>query len=218
MLIRFLLVVSLFFIMSNSFANGPIKYVALGDSYTIGTGAQPPESWPSVVTDRLQKKGIPIELVANVARNGWTTKDVIDYELPYAIKSKPNVVSILIGTNDWVQGFSVEIYRKNIQIIFDELVKLVGSSNVIVITSPDFSISPAGSGYSSGRNIPQGLSEFNNVLHEEAKLRNLKVIDIYPLSQTMGKDSSFFSDDGLHPSAKGYALWADLIEPSFLPK
>ena len=57
-----------------------IRYVAVGDSYTIGTGASPERSWPMqlVVKFRLREK--PFTLIANLARAGWTTQQVIDYQ------------------------------------------------------------------------------------------------------------------------------------------
>src|SRR5438270_6257284 len=80
----------------------PIRYVAIGDSYSIGEGATPNESWPAVMTQHLNEKGLHVDLVANPSRTGWTTKDAIDRELPIFIKSNPTFATLLIGVNDWV--------------------------------------------------------------------------------------------------------------------
>src|SRR5947208_515847 len=61
---------------------GTIRYAAIGDSYSIGEGAKPDESWPAVLTSHLREKGIKIELVANPSRTGWTIQNAIDRELP----------------------------------------------------------------------------------------------------------------------------------------
>ena len=192
-----------------------IRYVALGDSYTIGTGATPEESWPAVVTERLQQKGVPIELVANLGHNGWIAQNLIDGELPELKKLKPDFVTLLIGTNDWVQGVDEKTYEEHFRRILDELLTQVAASKILVVTSPDFSVSPQGAGYGSGRNIAEGMDRFNQIAKKEAKARKIKIVDVYPLSQTMKGKLSFFAEDGLHPSAKGYKLWADLIEPAF---
>jgi len=71
---------------------------------------------------------------------------------------------------------------------------------------------PQGSLFSAGRNISQGLAEFNQIIKSQAHAFNLRVVDLYPLSQTIG---TLFSPDGLHPSAEGYGRWAALIEPAF---
>jgi lysophospholipase L1-like esterase len=88
----------------------PVRYAALGDSYTIGTGAQPDESWPAVVTARLRAQGIPIELVGNLGHDGWTSQNLIDGELPLLQGLKPDYVTLLIGVNDWVQGVDAGIF------------------------------------------------------------------------------------------------------------
>jgi len=197
-------------------AQSSIRYVALGDSYTIGSGASPEESWPAVITQRLQKKGIPIELVANLGREGWTTADLIEYQLPVFAKIRPDRVSVLIGVNDWVRGVDASVFEGHFHFILDKILEVVPDhKNVIVVTIPDFSVMPAGSQYSGGRDISAGIASFNQIIKKEAALHGLNVVDLYPLSQTMGSDQTLSASDGLHPSAKGYALWADLIEGFF---
>jgi acyl-CoA thioesterase-1 len=214
--LKFVLTFLLFFVTSPMSAQQSLRYVALGDSYTIGTGATPDESWPAVVTKRLQGQKIPIELMGNLGVSGWTTQDVIFGELPQFKKLKPDVATLLIGTNDWVQSMPESVFRKNLQIILDQVLQVIpNKKHILIITVPDFSVTPLGKDYSSGRDISQGLKAFNRIIKEEAKARTLKVVDIYSLSKTFDKDASLISKDGLHPSAKGYAKWADQIEPAF---
>ena len=76
-----------------------MRYLALGDSYTIGTGASDEShSWPSIIARRLNAE------LTNPSVNGYTTLDLIRDELPYLERIKPDLVSILIGVNDLVQG------------------------------------------------------------------------------------------------------------------
>src|ERR1700741_3731165 len=81
-----------------------IRYVAIGDSYSIGEGASPDESWPALLTCHLRDRGLDIQLGTNPSVTGWTTQDAIDRELPVFVRAKPNFASLLIGVNDWVQG------------------------------------------------------------------------------------------------------------------
>lgn len=191
------------------------RYVALGDSDTIGTGARLEESWPVLCTTRLQKKGFRIELVANLGQNGWTSQNLIDDELPPLKELKPNFVTLLIGVNDWVQGVDAPTFQRHIEYIYDELSNILPSpKDILIVTIPNSSVTPVGIQFSHGRDIAQGIKEFNQIIIKEAQLRGLKAVDLFPLSQTMGKDPSLIAQDGLHPSAKGYAQWADLIEPA----
>jgi len=207
-----------------------IRYVALGDSYTICEGAKWEESWPVILTDKLNKAGVPTELIANPSRTGWTTQDLIDNELPIFDSSAATFATLLIGVNDWVQGVSAEQFHQNLNFILDHVVKklAVGNSQsakenigklptedcrLVLITIPDFSCTPEGPKYSNGRNISEGLSEFNKIIMSEAEKRNLKCVDIFPISQKMKDQPDLVSADNLHPSAKEYAIWENLIYP-----
>jgi acyl-CoA thioesterase I len=211
-----LFMIFFFLLGASTLAQSSIHYVALGDSYTIGSGGTPDESWPAVITQRLRKKGIPIELVANLGREGWTTQDLINYQLPVFVKIHPDLVSVLIGVNDWVQGVESPVFEEHFHFILDKVLEVIPDhKKVIVVTIPDFSVMPVGRQYSGGRDISAGIASFDQIIKKEAALHGLKVVDLYPLSQTMGGDPLLSASDGLHPSAKGYSLWADLIEKAF---
>lgn len=190
------------------------RYVALGDSYTIGEGAEENESWPMLLTKHLQEQGVAIQLVANPSVTGWTTKEVIERELPILETSRPTFVTLLIGVNDWVQGVSPMEFGERLAEIVDRIqAVLPHQGKVILITIPDFSVTPNGGKYGNGRDIAQGIAGFNDVIKEEAARRSLCVVDIYPLSQEL-KDGRFISRDNLHPSATAYGRWEQTIYPA----
>jgi lysophospholipase L1-like esterase len=192
----------------------PIRYVALGDSYTIGTGATEAQSWPALLTKHLKENKVNIELIANPSHNGWTTQDVIDNEFSVLDRSKATFVTLLIGVNDWVQGVDAATFQKNlIKIIEHTQQQLPDKSKLLLVTIPDFGVTPTGAHYSGGRDISKGIAEFNKIILDEAKKRNLKTVDIFERSKEMGKDNSLIAGDGLHPSAKEYAIWETLIYP-----
>src|SRR5437899_10437848 len=85
-----------------------IRYVAIGDFYSIREGASPDESWPALLTRHLNAQGLDVDLVANPSRTGWTTQQAIDLELQIFLGSKPNFGTLQIGVNDWVQGIDAE--------------------------------------------------------------------------------------------------------------
>ncbi len=196
---------------------GTIRYVAIGDSYSIGEGASPNESWPALLTRHLNAQGVHVDLVANPSRTGWTTKDVIDRELPTFRDLKPNFGTLLIGVNDWVQRIDAETFRKHFVFIVDQMLEVLGDKKrLLVVTIPDFGVTPTGPKCSRGRDISEGLSRFNQIVTEEATKRGLRVVDIFPLSKKMGEDKSLVGKDGLHPSAKEYAKWEKIIFPAAL--
>jgi acyl-CoA thioesterase I len=191
-----------------------IRYVAIGDSYSIGEGALPSESWPAILTRHLNEHGVPIDLVANPSVTGWTTQQAIDNELPVFRRVNPTFGSLQIGVNDWVQGVDEKTFRQRLGLLMDEMLKSLGANNrLLIVTIPDFGVTPTGPKYARGRNISEGISSFNRIILEESKNRRLAVVDVFHASQKMAQDSSLIASDGLHPSAKGYAEWEKIIFP-----
>src|ERR1700682_5907829 len=101
-----------------------IRYVALGDSYTIGTGASgPAHSWPAIIAERLERQTGHQVSLANPAVNGFTTQDLIEHELPLITELKPDLVTILIGVNDLVRERTPADYRAAVTKIYNEVAK-----------------------------------------------------------------------------------------------
>jgi lysophospholipase L1-like esterase len=162
----------------------------------------------------LNEQGLKVELVANPSVTGWTTKDAIERELSIFIESKPTFASLLIGVNDWVQGVDETTFRKHFTYLLDQMLQILPDKRkLLVVTIPDFGVTPTGPKYSRGRDISEGLNHFNEIVIEEAKNRSLPIVDIFPLSKKMGEDRSLVAKDGLHPSAKEYAEWEKVIFP-----
>lgn len=192
-----------------------LRYIALGDSYTICTGTtDPSEQWPQLLAEHLRQAGIPIGTVTNPSRNGFSTQNLIDHELPLLKDGTYDFATLLIGVNDWVRDVDAKRYHKNLGYIIDEVQKsLTNNKQLILITIPDFGMTPQGALYSGGRDISKGISEFNAIIKAEATKRGLVCIDIFPLSKGMKDHKDLIAADGLHPSAKEYALWEKLMFP-----
>lgn len=194
-----------------------IRYAVVGDSYSCGEGAKPSESWPALLTQHLKTQGLDVDLVSNPSVTGWTTKDAIDKELPKFVSSNPNFATLLIGVNDWVQSIDETTFRNRFSYLVDSMLAVLpNKKRLLVVTIPDFGVTPTGPKYSRGRNIHEGISQFNQIVTEEARKRGLTVIDVFPLSKKMGHDKSLVAKDGLHPSAKEYVEWEKIIFPAAL--
>jgi len=92
----------------------PERFLALGDSFTIGTGTTPDRSFPAVLARLWTESGRSVVL-SNPAVNGYTTDDLIDAELPLVVSFRPTLVTLLIGANDIVQGSSDDRYRRHVR-------------------------------------------------------------------------------------------------------
>lgn len=191
---------------------GPLRYVALGDSYTIGTSVSVRERWP----DQLVA-GVPeLQLVANLAVNGFTSRDVIEVQLPKLDALRPEFVTLLIGVNDVVQGVPPATYRENVRRILDDLVGRVGAERIVVVTTPDYTVTPAGADYGDPATQSAAIRANNAILLEVALIYAIPVVDIHDISLRADTDPGLVATDGLHPSGAQYALWVERIQPAVL--
>ncbi len=198
---------------SKSAAAG-LRYVVLGDSYTIGTSVSMVERWPNQLVAALGDAPASLELVGNVAVNGYTSRDVLVLELPQLVALRPDFVTLLIGVNDVVRGVSHEAYRRNVEAILDDLVVRVGADRILVITTPDYTVTPAGGRYGDPAIQAAGIRANNEILTSLAGERGIAVVDIHDISLRAASDRALVASDGLHPSGKQYALWVERILPS----
>ena len=191
-----------------------LRYVALGDSYTIGTSVGIPERWPDQLVAALGAEPPTISLVANLAVNGFTARDVIDVEMPHLQALQPEFVSLLIGVNDVVQGVPETAFRRNVEAILDDFVDRVGPERILVVTIPDYTVTPAGGQFGDPVQQSAGIRGFNTVLATAAGARGIVVVDIYDLSLRAAAEPSLVARDGLHPSGAQYALWVARTLPA----
>ena len=189
-----------------------LRYVALGDSYTIGTGTRADaERWPDQLVARVAAGSL--ELVANLGVNGFTSRDVIDVELPKLAPLRAEFVTLLVGVNDVVQGVPEAKYRANAALILDELMILLATNRIVVVATPDYTVTPQGAAYGDPAFQAAAIRRNNEILRELAAARGIAFVDIHDLSLRAASDLSLVAGDGLHPSRAQYALWADRIAP-----
>jgi acyl-CoA thioesterase-1 len=191
-------------------AAAPVRYVALGDSYTIGTATRgPAERWP----DQLVARVPALELVANLGVNGYTSRDVIEAELPALEALSPDFATILVGVNDVVQGVPEATYSQNGALILDELLAVVAARRLVAVSTPDYTVTPQGAAYGDPIVQAAAIQRFNGILGRLAADRGIAFVDIHDLSLRAADDGSLVASDGLHPSSPQYALWVDRIAP-----
>ena len=192
----------------------PLRYVALGDSYTIGT-ALPLESdrWPDRLVVALSGASPELELVANLGVNGFTSRDLIEVELPRVEGLRPDFLSILVGVNDVVQGVPPGTYRVNAARSLDRLLDVVAANRLVTIATPDYTVTPQGASYGDPAIQASGIRTVNSILRDLATDRAIAFVDIHDLSLRAAGDRSLVAADGLHPSGAQYALWVERIAP-----
>lgn len=187
-----------------------VRYVALGNSYTIGTSVNVAESWPSQLVARLPS----LELVANLGVNGYTSGDLIADELPRLDGLEPQFVTVMIGVNDVVRHVPEATYQANVELILDDLLQRLGPDRVLGVATPDYTVTPQGSAFGSPEQQRAGIQRVNQILAAACEARGIRFVPaIFDISQVATDDRSLVASDGLHPSGLQYARWVDAIAP-----
>ncbi len=190
-----------------------LRYVALGDSYTIGTSVAAKDRFPDQLVAALGSAEPTLTLVANLATNGYTSRDVIDVELPALEGYDPDVVTLLIGVNDVVQGVPLDRYEANVTTILDELLTLVPRERLVVVTIPDYTVTPQGANYGDPAAQSAAIQANNAAMTRLAADRGVAIVDIFDISLEAATDRTLVADDGLHPSGTQYARWVERLLP-----
>jgi lysophospholipase L1-like esterase len=190
-----------------------VRYVALGDSYTIGTSVAPAERWPDQLVAALGPAEPTVELVANLGVNGYTSADLIRDELPALAAGKPDLVTLLIGVNDVVRRVPPATYEANVMTILDALLARVPASRIVTVATPDHTVTPGGARYGDPRLQHHEIVIVNAILARQAMRRDVAWVDIFDISRRAAADRSLVASDGLHPSGAQYALWVERILP-----
>ena len=183
------------------------RYLALGDSFTIGTGSSESQAFPARLKALLEKKRSARVELLNPAVNGYSTQELIDDELPAVDTFKPTLVTVAVGANDIVRGRGPDDYRANLKKIFAALPK---TATVVALPQPDWSHTPVAKHFGDPDALQKQIVLYNRILEEEAKASGFRYLDLWPLLRKQA-DAKKLAADGLHPSAEAHAEWAQAL-------
>ncbi len=193
-----------------------MRFLALGDSYTIGEGVADGERWPERLATLLRERGIAIGDPRIIAKTGWTT-DELDAAIDEARPEGPYaLVTLLIGVNNQYRGRGVDEYRGEFRALLERAVGFAGgdAGRVVVVSIPDWGITP----FAEDRDravIGAEIDAFNAAARDEAEVRGARWADVTPQSRAPGA-ADLLVEDRLHPSAAAYEDWARRILPAAL--
>ena len=190
-----------------------IRYLALGDSYSVGEGVAAGVSWPAMLVHRLRRGGVVIDDPRIVAVTGWST-DELATGIDAAVLTPPyDLVSLQIGVNNQYRSRPPGEYRSQFAALLARAIGLAGAraGRVVVLSIPDWGVTRfAREQARDAVRIAHELDVFNAIARDEAARAGTRFVDITAISR---KHPELVTDDGLHPSAAHYALWLAAIEP-----
>jgi lysophospholipase L1-like esterase len=189
-------------------------YLALGDSYTIGTSIPSNENYPNQTTALLNNEGFNFLPPTIIATNGWTTVNLISaLAAENDLRSSYDIVTLLIGVNDQFQGATTSDYTTGFTTLLQQSIAFAGNkpSHVIVLSIPDYSGTPFGMDRNGNTNISSQIDSFNAINKQISANYYVNYINVTDDSREAFTDKSLLASDGLHYSAAEYAIWSALI-------
>ncbi len=191
-----------------------ISYLALGDSYTIGYKVRYAENYPNQISQLLRDQQLDVSDPTIIAYPGWTTTDLargIDLK---NVHDTFSFVTLLIGNNDYNRGLSVDAYRFQFEQLLNRAILFTGghSEKVFVLSIPY--ISHMAYAKNKDKDITErGIKDYNDANKEITLLHKCGYIDITYALRDHASDADYYLADWVHPTAKGYTIWAKQIAP-----
>jgi len=190
------------------------RFLALGDSYTIGESVAAADRWPNQLALQLRKNGIDIGYPEIIAKTGWTTDELssaIDAAKPHGPYA---LVTLLIGVNNQYRGREAEQYRMEFVALLQRAIAFAGNDpkRVLVVSIPDWGVTPFAASRDRAK-IGAEIDHFNAINAEETKRAGTRYADITPVSRHAATNAALVAPDGLHPSATMYTEWVRIILP-----
>ena len=189
-----------------------ISYLTLGDSYTVGESVPLYENFPYQLVQQLRKKGLQVSAPEIVAKTGWTTDELMSSISQTQFLPSYDFVTLLIGVNNQYRGRSIEEYAVQFETLLKKGITFAKNkpSKVIVVSIPDWGATPFAKDRDT-KKIATEIDAFNAVNKRIALQYKVHYADITPGSRDALNDKDLVAKDGLHPSGKEYAKWAEKI-------
>ena len=191
----------------------PVRYLALGDSYTIGQSVPESGRYPVQFVEQLKSDGVVVDTLRILAVTGWTTGNLKSGMETAKLDSNYNLVSLLIGVNNQFQGRPIGEYEQHFNDLLDSAI-VHGSGdpdNVFVLSIPDYAYTPFGQGRPNPAQISAELDAFNALNRSLTEARGIRYYDITPISRLGLEQPELVATDNLHPSGEQYRRWVDVF-------
>lgn len=188
-------------------------YLALGDSYTIGEGVLLTENFSYQTVQLLRKAGLDFHAPEIIAKTGWTTDELQGAINTHHFLPSYDFVTLLIGVNNQYRGRTADNYRPEFENLLKQAIQLAAgkTDHVIVISIPDWGATPFAEGRDR-KQIAKEIDDYNAANKLIAEKYKVNYTDITPGTREAAINPSLVAGDGLHPSAKEYARWAEKID------
>ena len=194
-------------------ARPTLTYLAIGasDAFGIGTADPDRESWP---TDLAAQLGSGVHLI-NLGIPGATVASALQTELPIALDSHPDDVTVWLAVNDFAGGVALDTYQAQLAQLLNALRSGLPHARITVGNIPDLTLVPR-FWYADPGPLRAAVQAWNRAIAADCAAAHVTLVDLYGGWQELSQHPEYFSSDGFHPSAAGAERLAQLFAASLL--
>ena len=188
--------------------NGLITYVAIGASDTFGIGTSDPysQNWATDLADQL---GRNVHLI-NLGIPGILVHDALNVELPVALDSHPDLVTIWLAVNDLANNVPISSYSHDLDLMVSRLQANAPTARILIANIPDLALLPSFSKYNV-HELEKRIQAYNAAIASIARQHHIILVDLSQQNYNLKAHPEYISDDGLHPTDLGYLQLAELF-------
>ena len=190
------------------------KYLALGDSYTIGQSVCETCSFPIQLKGSIQKHLNPKDTleVKIIAQTGWKTSDL---QAAIASENPSNdydLVTLLIGVNNQYQHKPFAQYEQEFPELVSKAIQLGkgDKNNLIVVSIPDYAFTPFGQGSTT---VSEEIYRYNEFARNYCLTNSITFVSITDITRAGLLQPELVASDGLHPSTLAYSKFVERLLP-----
>lgn len=194
-----------------------LYYLALGDSYTIGAAVPPQGRFPVQLAARLNavhQDSVFIKSPDLIAKSGWTSSDLLDAAEEAQTLNRPyDLITLLIGVNNQYQRLPFVTFERDLEDLLHFAIEAAAgdTSRLVLVSVPDYAYTPFGQNFGEPEQISSEIEKYNGYLELQAEVYGIPFINVTPMSREGLQNPDLLAEDGLHPSAKMYMGWVNLM-------
>jgi lysophospholipase L1-like esterase len=187
---------------------GAVTYVALGASDAVGIGSNIPGSqgYVPLIAAHLPRGSHLI----NLGISGIQLHEALSQELPLALTTSPNLITIWLVANDFIGGVTYYTYLRDLNTLLQQL-HMGTHARIVMANLPDLTRLPAFANetISQKSQMLMAIQQWNKGIAQLAKKYGVVLVDLFRQGSLLTAHPEYISGDGFHPSPAGYVQLAN---------
>jgi acyl-CoA thioesterase I len=185
-----------------------LTYVAIGASDTFGLGTDDPAS-QNWAADLAGKLGNGVHFI-NLGIPSIHLHDALNVELPVALDSHPDLVTVWLAVDDLADNVPLASYSHDLDLLISRLQTGAPHARIVVANVPDLTLVPRFQG-TDPQTLHAQIAAYNNAIATIVKRHSVLLVDLYARWSELASHPEYISNDGFHPNAVGYTRIAEIF-------